>query len=150
MNLLPAAAVFAGCKVAFIVAAHLQRQAGDVIPPARQNFPNDRIDAPLTHEQENKPNFATAGWVPTPLLVSPAALGSGTVRPGWPALFPLLSGLFPDGCSAQRDAPALQMPHCYHSRSSGNPRAHHSRDAPPGSSPAVLPTTDKALPAAFP
>src|SRR4029077_6845378 len=43
MNLLAAAAVFTAGEVAFIVATHLRRQAGNIIPPARQNLANDWI-----------------------------------------------------------------------------------------------------------
>ena len=49
MNFLPASAVLAGGEVVFVVAAHLRRQAGYVIPPARQDLANDRINALLTH-----------------------------------------------------------------------------------------------------
>src|SRR6266568_719360 len=49
MDFLPAAAVFAFREVAFVVAAHLWREAGDVVPPARQNLSNDWINALLTH-----------------------------------------------------------------------------------------------------
>ena len=47
---LPAAAVVAPGEVVFVVAAHLWRQAGNVVSPARQNFPYNRIDALLTHK----------------------------------------------------------------------------------------------------
>src|SRR5579864_3551159 len=50
VNLLPAAAVFAGCKMILIVAAHFRCQAGNIVPPARQNLTNDWINALLTHE----------------------------------------------------------------------------------------------------
>jgi hypothetical protein len=33
-----------------VVAAHLGRKAGDIVTPARENFPDDRINALLTHE----------------------------------------------------------------------------------------------------
>jgi len=49
VHLLAAAAVLAAGKMVFVVAAHFWRQAGDVIPPARQNFSHDWIDAQLTH-----------------------------------------------------------------------------------------------------
>src|SRR5579862_8454076 len=51
VNALPAAASLAGGKVAFVVAAHLRRQAGNIVPPARKNFPYDGIDALLTHKE---------------------------------------------------------------------------------------------------
>src|ERR1700721_3479016 len=97
-----------------------------------------------------QPSPTPAVSAPAPRSATPAAPGSETGYPGWPAPFPLLSGLFPDDCSVLRDAPARQRLHYYHSRSSGNPRGHHSKDAPPGSSPAALPTTDKPPPEAFP
>src|SRR6202521_6370840 len=50
MNLLAAAAVGAAGEVAFVIAPHLGREAGNVIPPARQNLSYDWIDALLTHE----------------------------------------------------------------------------------------------------
>jgi hypothetical protein len=48
MHTLMRTAVFALGKVRFIVAAHLRRDAGDVIPPSRQNLSNDRVNA-FTH-----------------------------------------------------------------------------------------------------
>ena len=50
MDALPPSAPFAFRKMAFVVAAHLRRQAGNVIPPARQNLPYNRINALLTHK----------------------------------------------------------------------------------------------------
>lgn len=50
MDLLPAAAALAGGEVAFIVATHFRRQAGNVVSPARQDFSNNWIDALLTHK----------------------------------------------------------------------------------------------------
>src|ERR1700719_4556562 len=49
MNLLAPAAMFTSRKMVFVVAAHLRRQAGNVIPPARQNLAYDWINALLTH-----------------------------------------------------------------------------------------------------
>jgi 5-enolpyruvylshikimate-3-phosphate synthase len=49
IHALAAAAAFAGGEVAFVVAAHLRRQAGNVVAPARQNLAHDWIDALLTH-----------------------------------------------------------------------------------------------------
>ena len=49
MDFLVAAAVFATAEVVFVVAAHLRRQARNVISPARQNFAYDWINALLTH-----------------------------------------------------------------------------------------------------
>src|SRR5215471_2859659 len=49
MNFLVAAAAFAGSKVVFVVSAHLRRQTGYVVPPARQNLSYDWINALLTH-----------------------------------------------------------------------------------------------------
>ena len=45
---LPVTAMVAAVKVVFVVFAHLRREAGDVVTPARQNFANDGINA-LTH-----------------------------------------------------------------------------------------------------
>jgi len=50
MDLLPAAATFALRKVALVVAAHLRRQAGNVVSPARQNLAYNWINALLTHK----------------------------------------------------------------------------------------------------
>ena len=49
MDFLTAAAVFAGLKMILVVAAHLRRQAGNIVSPARQYFPYDWINALLTH-----------------------------------------------------------------------------------------------------
>lgn len=48
MNFLPGAAVLAVSEVVLVVSAHFWRQAGNVVPPASQNFAYDRIDA-LAH-----------------------------------------------------------------------------------------------------
>src|SRR5438445_13022739 len=48
MNLLAAAAVFTRGEMAFVVAAHFRRQAGNIVAPARQNLANDWINALLT------------------------------------------------------------------------------------------------------
>src|SRR6202034_2115286 len=100
--------------------------------------------------RKNNQNPTIAVSAPAPRFGTPTAIDSGTARPGWTALFPLLSALFPDDCSVQRDAPARQTLHYYHSRSSGNPRAHHLRDAPPRSSLVASRTTDRPPPAASP
>src|SRR5271168_4234858 len=47
---LPPAAAFAAGEVAFIVATHFRRQAGNIIAPARQDLAHDWIDALLTHK----------------------------------------------------------------------------------------------------
>jgi hypothetical protein len=46
---LAVAAAFADREMSFVVAAHFQREAGDVITPACQNFSDNRINALLTH-----------------------------------------------------------------------------------------------------
>jgi hypothetical protein len=49
VHFLPAAAALADGEVSFVVAAHLRREAGDIVAPACQNFPDNRISALLTH-----------------------------------------------------------------------------------------------------
>src|ERR1700686_405640 len=49
MNLLAATAMFTSRKMVFVVAAHLRRQARNIIAPARQNLANDWINALLIH-----------------------------------------------------------------------------------------------------
>src|SRR5580765_1578756 len=121
MNLLSAAAVFTLSKVLLVVAAHLRRKAGDVVPPARQNLTYDWINALLTHG--GKPNVpcnqspATGESAPEPRSAMPAPRGSETTRPARKAPSRPLSELFPGDCSAQTDAPAPQTSHYYHSRS---------------------------------
>jgi hypothetical protein len=44
VQLLTAAAVLAGGEVQLVVFAHFRRQAGDIIPPSRKNFPYDGFD----------------------------------------------------------------------------------------------------------
>ena len=65
VNLLPAAAMFAGCKVILVVAAHLRCQAGNIVSPARQNLAHDWINALLTHEgvkiSHRKPDYRRIG-----------------------------------------------------------------------------------------
>jgi hypothetical protein len=60
VHALPAAAVLTSGEVAFVVAAHLWRQAGDIIAPARQDLAHDRIDALLTHLNVVVPNKRSA------------------------------------------------------------------------------------------
>ena len=50
VDLLPAATVLALRKVVFVVASHLCREAGDIVPPACEDLSNNRINALLTHE----------------------------------------------------------------------------------------------------
>src|SRR5437588_9440571 len=119
VNLLAAAAMLAVLEVAFIVAAHLHRQARDVIAPSRQNFAYDWIDAQLTHgdtDLSRRLSPTTGGWALTPRTGLPTAPGSGTDRPARPAPFPPLSELSLGYCSAQKDAPAPQTLHYYHNR----------------------------------
>src|ERR1039458_9541763 len=52
VQLLTAAAVLAGGEMQLIVSAHLRRQAGDVIPPSRKNFPYDGFDRSEEHTSE--------------------------------------------------------------------------------------------------
>src|SRR5258708_28023155 len=130
MHALPAAATLTGGQMLFVVATHLRRQARNIVRQARQDRAYDGINALLTH------NEATSGWAPKPQTATPAALGSGTARPGWPTPFRLLSGLPRGDCSPRIDAPAPQTPHYYHSRWGRNPRELHSTDARRGSSPA--------------
>src|SRR5437868_14307103 len=63
VDLLAVAALFASSKMAFVIAAHLQRQAGNVIPPARQNLSNDRINALLAHKELQKPDLGAKSKV---------------------------------------------------------------------------------------
>src|SRR5579862_7826855 len=91
---------------------------------------------------------ATAGSAPAPRSATPAPRGFETTHPASPTPFLPLSGLFPDDCSAQKDAPAPQTLHYYHSRSSKNPRGPRSKGARRGSSPVASLTTDTAPPAA--
>jgi len=49
VDLLARTAAVAGGEVAFVVFAHLRRQAGDVVTPARQNLPYNGINTLLTH-----------------------------------------------------------------------------------------------------
>src|SRR5579864_771193 len=119
MNLLAAAAVFAARKMAFVVAAHLRRQAGYVVSPARQNFTYDWINTLLTHggtKSADHSSPTTGESVPTLRSGTQGARDWKTIHPAWRALVLLLSGRFPDGCSALTDAPALQTLHYYHSR----------------------------------
>src|SRR6267378_2344957 len=102
MHALPAAATLTGGQMMFVVAAHLWRQARNIVTPARQNLAYDGIDTLLTH------NEATGGSALKPLTAPPAALGSGTTRPDWPMLSRPLSGLPRGGCCVRIDAPALQ------------------------------------------
>src|SRR5450432_72311 len=101
--------------MAFVVAAHLRSQAGNVIAPPCQNLANDWINALLTHGgSTNKSNQAEikicsiTATAPKPQSARPAAPGSGTNRRAWPAPFRPLSARFPGDCSAQTDAPARQ------------------------------------------
>src|ERR1700716_2997615 len=105
MHALPAAATLTGGQMLFVVAAHLRRQARNIVTPARQNLTYDGINTLLTH------NEATDGSALTPLTAPPAALGSGTARPGWPTPFRLLAGLLLGDCCVRLDAPALQKLH---------------------------------------
>ena len=96
MNLLAAAAAFTGREVVFVVAAHLRRQAGYIIPPARQNLTHDRINALLTHwgyeanhilrnshERQTTKGLGpvTAGSAAAPRSAAPEARGYETIHP---------------------------------------------------------------------
>src|SRR5579862_4138903 len=143
VDLLPAAATFAGCEVAFVITAHLWRQAGNVVSPARQNFSHNRVNTLLTHKilrtespdlssqssgfQNPRLSKISAGTkrhgpkltteLPAEVLTgSQPALGFETAHLVRPALFPLLSLLSLGDYSALRDAPAPQKLHYYHSR----------------------------------
>src|SRR5258708_28856412 len=110
MHALPAATTLTCGQMLFVVAAHLRRQARNIVTPARQDLAYDGIDTLLTH------NEATSGWAPKPQIAPPAALGSGTARPGRLTPSLLLSGLPRGDCAAQIDVPAPQTLHYYHSR----------------------------------
>src|SRR5579863_1197190 len=119
MDFLAAATVLAGGKVLFVVPSHLRRQPGNVVPPARQYLAYDWINALLTHggyEISQHADSTKAESAPEPLSGTPGARDYKTNRPARLTLVLPLSGLFPDGCSAQTDAPALQTSHYYHSR----------------------------------
>src|SRR4029077_16795653 len=110
MHALPAAATITGGQMLFVIAAHLRRQARHIVTPARQGLAYDGINTLLTH------NEATSELALKHQAPPPAALGSGTARPGWPTPFRLLSGPPRGDCSARIDAPARQTLHDYHSR----------------------------------
>src|SRR4029077_436773 len=48
---LAAATVLTLREVAFVVSAHLRRQTGNVVSPARQDLAHNRINALLTHKE---------------------------------------------------------------------------------------------------
>jgi hypothetical protein len=49
VNFLAGEAVWALREMAFVVFAHLRRQSGNIVSPARQNLADDGINALLTH-----------------------------------------------------------------------------------------------------
>jgi hypothetical protein len=53
VDFLAGAAGFTLHKMAFIIFAHLRRQAGNVVTPARQNLAHNGIDALLTHRKDH-------------------------------------------------------------------------------------------------
>src|SRR5579864_9568606 len=119
VDLLAAAATFTAGKMILVVATHLRRQAGNVVTPARQNLAYDGINTLLTHTEDAwVPTIrpTTNGSAPAPQTGLPAARDSETSPLALPAPFLPPSGLSPDGCSAQTDAPAPQTLHYYHSR----------------------------------
>src|ERR1700730_11167217 len=109
MHALPAAATLTGGQMLLVVAAHLRRQARNIVTPACQDLAYDGINTLLTH------NEATNGWALKPQTAPPATLGSGTARPGWPTPFRLLSGPPRGDCSARIAVAAPKKVSHYHS-----------------------------------
>src|SRR6478752_1279231 len=109
MEFLAGAATLAQRKVLFVVAAHLRREAGNVVAPASQNFPGDGIDA-LTHNAKLK-----GGYFRKARPARPASPGSARASFACLARFRPLARQFPDGYSVPTGAPILCMMHLHHS-----------------------------------
>jgi hypothetical protein len=54
---LPGAAMLTGREMLLVVAAHLRRNPGNVVAPARKNFSHQGIDALLAHIKELQPDW---------------------------------------------------------------------------------------------
>ena len=122
MDLLAAAAAFTAGKMAlrsrraFPAPGRKYRTASP--PESCQRLDQctaDSFGGTNTAKPANSP--ATGESAPAPRSATPEARGCETTHPAWPAPFLPLSGLFPDDCSALKDAPAPQTLHYYHSRS---------------------------------
>src|SRR5208282_6290998 len=103
MKTLAGAATGAGGKVGFVVAAHLRREAGDIVTPASQDVADHGIHALFVH--------AKAGWLPAPATARRASTGCAADWAGEPAPFPRCRAQSPGGCSARKGAPGPRKPH---------------------------------------